>query len=117
MKHRDYIVLKKLIEEVKIARSLVGDSSLDEFVSDEKTKRAVGMTVINIGELVKTLTEDMRTQYTDVAWKEAAGFRDVTAHKYMTLDMGDVYKTVIEDFPHFQDQLETIFNNAIDEKQ
>ncbi len=117
MKHRDYIVFKKLIDEVKMARSLVGDLSLNEFVSDEKTKRAVGMTVINIGELVKTITDDTRTQYKDVAWKEAAGFRDVTAHKYMTLDMGDVYKTVVEDFPHFQEQLEMIFKEEVDEKQ
>lgn len=36
MKHRDYIVFKKLIDEVKMARSLVGDLSLNEFVSDEK---------------------------------------------------------------------------------
>ena len=117
MKHRDYIILKKIIEEVKMARNLIGDLNSTKFSSDEKTKRAVGMTVINIGELVKTLTDEMRNHYKDVAWKEAAGFRDVTAHKYMTLDMGDVYKTVTEDFPHFQNQLETIFNEAIDEKQ
>ena len=33
MKHRDYIVFRKLIDEVKMARSLVGDLSLNEFVS------------------------------------------------------------------------------------
>ncbi|MCR5590637.1 MAG: DUF86 domain-containing protein, partial [Lachnospiraceae bacterium] len=71
---------------------------------------------VNIGELVKTLTDEVRTQYKDVAWKEAAGFRDVAAHKYMSLDMGDVYKTIKEDFPVFQDKLDRIFMEASDDQ-
>lgn len=79
-------------------------------------KRAVCMTVINIGELVKTLTEPVREKYKDVAWKEAAGFRDIVAHKYQTLDMGDVYQTVKEDFPEFLDQLKKIRGQETDER-
>ena len=108
MKHRDQIVIKKIIDEVRIARELISDTDSEAFCDDEKTKRAVSMTVINIGELVKTLSDEIRNQYKDVAWKEAAGFRDVAAHKYITLDMADVYKTVVEDFPEFQGKLEDI---------
>ncbi len=108
MKHRDQIVIKKIIDEVRIARELISDMDSEAFCADEKTKRAVSMTVINIGELVKTLSDEIRNQYKDVAWKEAAGFRDVAAHKYITLDMADVYKTVVEDFPEFQGKLEDI---------
>ena len=115
MKHRDCIVICKLIDEVKMAQSLIGSMKMEEFCADEKTKRAVGMTVVNIGELVKTLTDDVRNDYKSVAWKEAAGFRDVAAHKYLTLDMGDVYKTVMDDFPTFLEQLEEINKNAKDE--
>lgn len=32
---------------------MLGTADLKAFLSDEKLKRAVGMTVINIGELVK----------------------------------------------------------------
>ena len=88
---------------------------MEEFCADEKTKRAVGMTVVNIGELVKTLTDETRAMYKQIAWKEAAGFRDVAAHKYLTLDMGDVYKTVTDDFPIFLKQIEDIVTKAVDE--
>ena len=115
MKHRDYIVFKKLIDEVKMAQDLIGDMSMESFCADERTKRAVSMTVVNIGELVKTLTDEIRAQHKDVAWKEAAGFRDVSAHKYMTLDMGDVYKTIKEDFPVFLEKLNKIYTEASDE--
>lgn len=62
-------------------------------------KRAVCMTVVNIGELIKGLDMDTRKIYPSIPWKAMAGFRDVTAHKYQTLNMEDVYNTVIDEFP------------------
>lgn len=36
---------------------------LGDFMSDESTKRAVCMTVINIGELVKVITKETRANH------------------------------------------------------
>lgn len=55
MQHRDEIIINKVIEEINIGCEMLGTSDLDEFKNDEKLKRAVGMTVINIGELIKIL--------------------------------------------------------------
>ena len=99
MLHRDQITLQKIIEETKIANELLGDTPLDEFMNNELLKRAIGMTVINIGELVKNLTLDFRLSYNNVPWKAISGFRDVAAHKYKTLDMKLVYNSVKIDIP------------------
>ena len=116
MKHRDYIAVKKIIDEIDVANELVGNEDLIQFQEDEKTKRAVCMTVINIGELVKTITDETRVKYPKLPWKVAAGFRDIAAHKYQTLNMGDVYKTVKDDFPAFRLQLQDILDSESDER-
>ncbi|MCR5755805.1 MAG: DUF86 domain-containing protein [Acetatifactor sp.] len=108
MQHRDKIILQKIISEIEIGTEIIGELSLEEFLSDEKVKRAVGMTVINIGELIKNVTEEMRQSHKDVPWKEAAGMRDLTAHKYQTLRMEDVYSTVKIDFMSLKEQLQNI---------
>ena len=77
-------------------------------MSDEKLKRAIGMTVINIGELVKNVTEETRKEYAGIPWKAVAGMRDITAHKYQTLRMEDVYMTVKEDFAALKEQLKEL---------
>ena len=77
-------------------------------MSDEKLKRAIGMTVINIGELVKNVTEETRKEYACIPWKAVAGMRDITAHKYQTLRMEDVYMTVKEDFAALKEQLKEL---------
>ena len=58
MQHRDLIVLKKVIDEIDIAEQMLNDVSLEDFLKNEVLKRAVSMTIINIGELIKNVTED-----------------------------------------------------------
>lgn len=81
---------------------------------DEKLKRAVGMTVINIGELVKNVTDEMRVMHPEVPWKAVAGMRDIAAHKYQTLRMEDVYNTVKQDFFSLKVQIEKILDEIIE---
>lgn len=99
MKRRDEIILKKVLSEISVAGTMMDGCTLLEFLANEMLKRAVCMTVINIGELVKNLTDECRVADRSIPWKAIAGFRDITAHKYQALKMEDVYQTVTEDFP------------------
>ena len=108
MQHRDFTIILKILKEIDIGFQLLGNLNIEEFLEDEKVKRAVGMTVINIGELVKNITQDTRTKYPNVQWKAIAGLRDIAAHRYQTLRMEDVYYTMKEDFKELKEQLELI---------
>lgn len=110
MQHRERIALEKIIAEIDFAIKFVENMTDEEFLADERTKRAVGMTAINIGELAKHLTAEFRQEYPQVAWKSAARFRDIVAQKYKTLNMLDVYETVTKDFPKMKSQIEKILD-------
>ena len=111
MQHRDRIVLQKIIQEINVAEEMLGSTSLEGFLEDEKLKRAVSMTIINVGELIKIVTPETRAENPDVPWKDAAGMRDITAHRYQTLRMEDVYNSAKVDFPQIKNQLQGILNN------
>ena len=111
MRRRDKIILQKICSEIDLATDFLGSCTLEEFLADEKTKHSVGMAAINIGELTKNLSSELRQNYPEVSWKKATGFRDVVAHKYETLNMNDVYKTVTEDFPELKSQIEKILES------
>lgn len=108
MERRDEVLLKKILSEIQIAESMLGKATLDEFVGNEQLKRAICMTVINVGELVKNLTDACRKNYSTLPWKAIAGFRDIAAHKYQTLRMADVYETVKQEFPIFYVEIDKI---------
>ena len=111
MRHRDEIILRKVISEINIAHDMLGVTPLAEFINDEKLKRAVSMTVINIGELIKNITDDTRREYPQIPWKAIAGMRDIAAHKYQTLRMEDVYNTAYTDFTELKEQLEKLLQD------
>jgi len=108
MERRDRIILQKVLNEIGIAQEMMCDCTVEQFKQNEMLMRAVGMTVINIGELVKNLSDETRLAYPYIPWKAIAGFRDITAHKYQTLRMEDVYETVVTDFPPLKAQIEAI---------
>ena len=110
MRLRDRITLQKIISEMNIGMQILGDMSEEEFLHDEILKRALSMTVINVGELVKTVTEDLRTAHKEFPWKAVAGMRDVTAHRYQTLRMEDVYVTVHDEYPELRQMLQRILD-------
>ena len=112
MQRRDKIILQKILSEINIAFAMLGDTKQEAFLSDEKLKRAVGMTVINIGELVKNISDELREEHREVPWKAVAGMRDIAAHKYQTLRMEDVYNTVTMDFPELKEMLMSILNES-----
>ena len=108
MLHRDEVILLKILSEINIALEMIKDVTFEFFNSDEILKRAACMTVINIGELVKSLSVEFRQTNSQIPWKSIAGFRDIAAHKYQTLHMEDVYHTIISDFPVLENNIKSI---------
>ncbi len=111
MLRRDRIIIQKVVSEINIAFELMGETDVQQFLEDEKLKCAISMTVINIGELVKNISDQAREEYSHIPWKEIAGIRDITAHRYQTLRMEDVFQTVKSDFPEIESQLKLILEN------
>ena len=68
----------------------------------------MAMSVIRVGELVKDLTWEFRHANSQVPWRDIAGYRDVAAHKYETLDFSRLYITIKKEFPELKSQIEQI---------
>jgi uncharacterized protein with HEPN domain len=108
MDKRDIIILEKILKETVIITDLISGYDCELFISEEKTKRAVCMTLINIGELVKLLSDSVKGANSVIPWRSISGLRDVTAHGYQTLRMEDIWETITTDVPVLQRQIKEI---------
>jgi len=111
MKRRNRIILDKIIEEADFLSLSISGIDETEFLRNEMIKRATCMTLINIGELIKNLEDDIRTKYSEIPWKDFAGFRDVAAHGYFTLRMDRVWLYAKDEMPVFADQIKEILDS------
>ena len=106
-KERNETIRQKLLEEIADIEAFTADRSLEALSADKMWQKAIVMSLINIGELSKALTEDYQATMPQIPWKAIRGFRNIAAHQYGIIDFGDVYKTVIEDIPKLKAALET----------
>lgn len=108
--NRDEACLKAVLREIASIPSLMKGYNKERFLKSEKTQKAVCMTLLNIGELVKTLSDDLKTNNPTVAWRQIAGLRDLAAHKYHSLNMERIWITVKDDLPLLRQEITRIIN-------
>jgi uncharacterized protein with HEPN domain len=63
MNERDRNLLLSIKDEAEILLEMVDRYDLQRFLSDEMAKRAVSMSLIKIGEYVKSLSKDLKQEY------------------------------------------------------
>lgn len=114
MQHRDRIALEKIVDAIEVGLKVFNDISLEKFLKDDGMKLAMAMTIIRVGELVKTLTMEFRDNQKQIAWRDIAGFRDIAAHKYDVIDMKILYYSIKNELPEIKKQIEKILSNEGD---
>ena len=108
MNRRDRIILQKIVEESTVLATMLDGIDESAFLANEEKMRATCMTLLNIGELVKNLTDDFRRSNQQIPWKDIAGLRDVTAHGYFTLRMPDIWIYATKELPLYAESIRKI---------
>ena len=79
----------------------------EAFYADEMAQFAVIRVYEVVGEIVKRLPEDLRTQNPQIDWRKLAGFRDFLSHNYDEIILDFVWQA-IEDLPHLRAAVDAI---------
>jgi uncharacterized protein with HEPN domain len=100
-----------LIDIVRAARKVLqykGEMDKAAFLNDDKTQSAIVFQLLIMGEAVKRLSPELRSQYSDIPWSLIARMRDNLIHRYDDIDLDEVWKTSNEDIPTLLTALEPL---------
>ena len=87
----------KLGESAFVSSSLIQDATIRNFEI--------------IGEATKRLSDELRSEYSNIPWKQMAGFRDVLIHDYLRVDSLEVWDVVANNLPDLKCKIEQILEN------
>ena len=96
----DYV--EDIIESIDSTMKFTEDMEYDEFMRDDKTTSAVIRKLEVIGEASKKIPEKVKSDYSQIPWKDMAGMRDKLIHEYFGIDLKRVWKTVKKDIPELK---------------
>ncbi|XGV96216.1 MAG: DUF86 domain-containing protein [Leptolyngbya sp. BL-A-14] len=75
------------------------DMNETQLAADTRTQAAILYYIAVIGEAVKRLSPDFRSQHPDIPWTDIAGMRDKVIHQYDRVKLDVVWNTVQQDIP------------------
>jgi uncharacterized protein with HEPN domain len=94
-----------ILKAAKFAQSFVENMDKETLATDVKTLSAVLYQIAIVGEAVKRLSPEFRTQYSNIPWSAMAGMRDKLIHDYEGVDIDRVWLTLQFSIPEL---IETI---------
>lgn len=104
--NREYAdFLKDMLDNAQRAIQFTKGMDYKSFAEDDKTVYAVVRAVEIIGEAAVKISEEVRSQYPRVPWREVKGMRNKLVHHYFGINMEVVWQTVQEDLPMLIDAL------------
>jgi len=96
---REKIILLHIQEDIHDILLFTHDLDFIKFKGDNLVKKAVSMSLLNIGELAKELPAQITSRYPAVPWKNIIGLRNRTAHGYHSLDAAIIWEIALHDIP------------------
>lgn len=108
MEKDNSIYLEHITRSISAILEYTDDLSETDFASNRLVQDAVLRQFQVMGEATKRLSKEFRSQHPHVRWAHIAGMRDVLIHDYFQIDLTTVWKTVQDDLPLLQTQIEEL---------
>lgn len=109
MSNKDLFRLQHIIESIEKIEKLVSMlHTLENFEKNWIEQDALIRNFEIIGEASNHISDEIKTQFSEVHWKELKGIRNFITHEYFGLQLDTIWETAIYDLPILKSQIEVI---------
>lgn len=109
MNEKTRSILEHMLEDAKdIVDFSQAVGSLEELRNHSLTKKAIVMSLLNIGELASKLSEEFIDSHAQIPWRSMIGMRNYAAHGYHIMNLEIVWDTAQTSIPELVTFLEKV---------
>ena len=115
-KRKDIDLIRDITESIERIISYTRNIEYNDFANDFKTQDAVIRNIEIMGEAVRSVSEKIKIENTDIPWKLIAGTRDKLIHDYFGVNIDIVWNIVKKDIPGLLSEIKIVLQNIKCEK-
>lgn len=102
---RDELYLRDIIEAADAIAGFITDTEEIAFVGNDLLRSATLLKLTIIGEASARLSDELKTRYSDVEWRDIVGFRNIAIHAYFSVNWSIVWVAATTDAPALRTQI------------
>lgn len=102
---RDPAYVADIVGACREIAKFIGESSKEEFLSNDMMTSAVVRQLEIVGEATKRLSSAFRDAHPQIPWRRMAGLRDVLIHLYDEVDFELVWEIAATEIPPIRETL------------
>ena len=87
------LYLTDIDDAISAIQSYIKDMTYEQLLGDRKTREAIILNFVMIGEAIKKIPHEITERHPDIPWKELAGMRDKMVHGYFQISPTIVWET------------------------
>lgn len=103
--NQDQSYLLDLAKLCQTILRLTANMTEAEFQHDERTQLAILYEITILGEVVKRLSTEFRSQHSTIEWRKIAGMRDRLVHDYDEVQLDLVWQVIKINIPELLDYI------------
>ena len=111
MNDKDKVVVRKMLKYCEKVYRYINNMTEQDFADKEETQDACALCILQIGELSKSVSEEMKRSYSQISWREMRDARNFMAHTYETVNIETLWYTASKSIPQLKEQLNDILKD------
>ena len=107
----DKIRLQHILDAIDEIDTYLITADLSIFLENSMMRFACIKQMEIIGEASNHLSTELKSKFSDIAWAQIVGMRNVFAHEYFGIDSSLVWEIIKNDIPELKEKIEHILKS------
>jgi uncharacterized protein with HEPN domain len=107
----DSIRLQHILEAIHEIETYLVSSDFTEFMNNSMMRFACIKQMEIIGEASNHISEEIKSNFTDIEWAQIVGMRNVFVHEYFGVDTNLVWEIIKNDIPDLKEKISVVVSS------
>jgi uncharacterized protein with HEPN domain len=103
--------LLHILESISEIEKYIAGANLDVFLQNSMMRFATVKQIEIIGEAANYITEETKTKFSNIHWRQIIGLRHILVHEYFGIDANLIWQIIVSDIPQLKEAVKEVINS------